>query len=1793
MPVPAELQQRIDAYVKRVRSFIANKPAAAREEVINGLREHIHEALNRAGPSPSLADLEKIIGEMDPPESYAEADPSADPPRTHATTARASSNRWFALGLAFLALNGYGVWKFTRMPAATNNAAAIEQTDANTGQAPAPLRLISIEQTDMSATREASLLLHFNATPDMNMIYRFVRLSSPSSGEISYQAQSSVGSNSVMIQTAPVYDEKITCQVFTGLPATTNATPTDSDFVNEIALQMNMVLRRVEASSPSFEPSFIRVMFSASPDMRDLNKFVDVEPDIKFTVEPGYWWMPEVIVRGDFKPGRVYSVTLKEGLAAANGSSLAQTIKRSVQIPNRSAAVQIESPGRILSPQGALTVPIASVNLSSWTAALSPVFRNNLVELTRRERHWLYSYGGVTEDLTGTPLIFTNHFTMEMNAIQTKHLHVRDLSTEPLRGAYWLQIYTDKAAAEPRLMVITDLGLAVRAFDGGLLTWVNSISNASPVAQARITVFAKNNQPIGEGLSDERGLLQVSLPENSEPYLVVAEKDNDISLLCLEQMPVAQGEGLGGPEFLPPEGTEAAVFTERGVYRPGETVFMQALVRDATMKAPAAFPALFRIIRPDGRTFHDAPVMLNEFGSAHTVVVMPDFLPTGRYTIQLAMPGTFTSLGQTEIALEDFVPPQIRVDVASSTPRTNVSDNIHFDVQAMHLFGRAAGGLRVNGFTTVKAVPFAPTNWSGWKFGDDEKAFASIFSALGSQTLDAEGRARFHVEISHAWNPPASLAIVQEAVVMENGGRSVTGYGFTTLDPYPFYIGVRPDWEGIVRVGETQHVSIVDVAPDGAAFADARAHVIELHRATWNSVLRQNSMGRYTWDSERELTLVKEDTFNPGDTPRDWSFAVDAPGDYVLVVRYPASGAATRIAFSAASPGQDWIEWSREKPGHIELQPDKERYHAGETARVMVKAPFSGNALLTIESDRVRTSRLVTLEKNTAEIDVPIASDYFPNVYCTLTLLRPARAESVWSTHRAIGAVALSVSRPADALRVHVDAPATIQPQSSFETTVTVVDSDGNPATGEVTLMAVDEGICLLTEYETPDPNSIFSAQRRLAVNAFDVYSELMRIIDDEIEGASAAGGDMETGIRRRLNPIKANRFKPTALWHAPVKLDAQGAARIRLDVPEFTGALRLMAVAVNATQAGSVQSSVTVKRDVVAQSSLPRFLAPGDRSDASLFLLNESAHAQDIRVVVTSGGPLRVETPEFTASLIAGASTNIVIPLVAGPGIGKAHCRIEVQAGVSSYAETIELAVRPASGLRVASNSQAIEPGQTLTITAPTDWIPETIRFAGAVSARSSLKIARALDYVVQYPYGCLEQTVSGAFPLLYAPAWLATLPASATAVGDHGYIVSNAIIRVISMQLYDGGFGLWPFERQSDVYASLYGIHFLIEAQLAGYAVPDDALKNAMNWLRVRLDRSTITDADTPVWQNDMGERAWIAHVLALAGKPDAGWNSRLQEISPRLNFSAQAHVASALLRSGEPRAAVALMNSLGLPAPRERNAAVFFDSDIRDAALLMSAWMDVEPAHPSVLPLSYYIESRMQDGHWGNTHDNAMALLALGKQNARIRPEAKEYTGMITLPGGTQAALTHAEEYRWDAEYAGGAITISNAGPGTMFVWSRMEGVGTGTEAAAENGVSIRRETLSMNGEPLDATELNRGDMVIVRLTLDTLGRSLDQLVIEDLLPAGWEIENPMLATSQQFPWATERDDASRYREARDDRMLIFTGAFNGAREYYYAARAVTAGTFAQPAVTASGMYEPEIRAVSGGGVIRVAP
>ena len=529
---------------------------------------------------------------------------------------------------------------------------------------------------------------------------------------------------------------------------------------------------------------------------------------------------------------------------------------------------------------------------------------------------------------------------------------------------------------------------------------------------------------------------------------------------------------------------------------------------------------------------------------------------------------------------------------------------------------------------------------------------------------------------------------------------------------------------------------------------------------------------------------------------------------------------------------------------------------------------------------------------------------------------------------------------------------------------------------------------------------------------------------------------------------------------------------------------------------------------------------------------------------------------------------------------------------GEEAFEDSVELAVRPAAALATVTGSGSVQAGGAETITLPAAWFAGTERYELVFMGTPSLAFVGGLRYVLQYPYGCLEQTVSRCLPLLYVRDLAEWVDPELAAPGQVEHLLASGLARVCSMQTADGGFAAWPGYREDNPWLSAYATQLLVETKKSGFPVQKAPYEAALSYLRRQLDRPVVSGRLT----GGVSERralelkAYCVYVLAAAGEPAFSWMTRLGELREELSVSARAHLGAALVASGQGEESRALFDA-GLPSIAEgRETGGHLRSMSRDVALLLSALIDVSPESAQVAALASRLDGLRVDGRWGTTQENALALVAMGKYARLLGAHPNDYVATVQVAGREPMVFSHEERRRVSGDLGGKEVTVAVSGKGTLHCFWLAEGVPASGEVEEEDrGLEVRRRFLDRGGKALGDKALALGDTVVVEISV-LAEREVENVVVLDLLPAGFEIENPRLATSDGRVKLRSTLSPDRV-EMRDDRMLLFA---RGPREkgvYYYVIRAVSAGRFRVPAVQGSCMYDPGIVSTNGAGWIEV--
>ncbi len=1530
--------------------------------------------------------------------------------------------------------------------------------------------------------------------------------------------------------------------------------------VVSLSLPERFSLTGVETQQPTFGDGHVELSFSSPPDLRSVPPALEILPPVKASIGQGDWWRRQnVRISGDFVPGTKYTLRLGAGLKGINGQELGEATDIPVLLPQRDPGLRFaHGDSSILHAAGSRRVRVDTENEGQLSLQLRRVHDNNLLAFLSRQNRDLYWEREAPNQNLDKP-IWTN--TLSLNGSGPVDIDLSEALAVAGHGVYQLQVSGKNSEQQiERLFLVSDLGLlARRQGSDELLVWAVGLSDSAAVADAELQVWSSTRQLLGEGRSDAQGMARLklrALDKEEEVFAVVARKQGRLGVLALVTESPFPGEDVGRAYL--ENGSEAYVFSDRGIYRPNETLRARAIVRGPGGLLPSAHPVQWTLRSAAGLKVWSARATLSDVGTALADIPLGNEWPNGNYNLTLSLPGDDApAMGSTSIFIESFVPPQVVVEASTLGGGVFVGPQFDVDLQARLLYGAAAADHPAEAVVTISPETFRSSEHPDFVFSDVRKSsFSSISRPLGQGQTDAEGRGRFTVRVPDELDPPSALRAVVGVSVREFSGRAATAFVSRRVDLRPYYLGLR------LR-GENSGTIVVDVlalSPDGSVRDTSAELELQLDRVEWQSGYRRDDNGRHTWVSEEIAIQEAAQTLKLEKGRASLVLKGAADAQYRVSVKDAADKVSASQRVYTGSAGAD-----PERGDRVNLVFDKETVSAGDAVTLRLRAPFAGRALITVEAERLLHSEVVELSGREQSIPLVVPETKHPNLWVRAVVLRPIPGGGAQPVLRADGATVLRMDVSKQQAELRLEAAAQLRPAANAK-----IILRGEPG-AEVTLAGVDEGILLLTRFATPDPHRWFSALRRVLSRQWDMYDLLMPELGSvEQAGDPAMGGGSDVMMANRMNPIDAKRFKPLAWWSGAQRFPESGVLELQVPLPEFSGEIRWMAVQVSPTKLGFAEARSSVGRDVVTQQSLPLFLAPGDRAQWTLRVHNRGDKGSDVNITLKTTGPAEASLGGVqTLSLAPGEVKLLTGEVVANRDAGVATCVAEFSCNGETWSDEIEIAVRPVEAWTALAERHLLAPGATLSFPAREGWFAANAKRSLRVSAMPAMQASGAVEYLLRYPYGCVEQTTSAAFPGLVMPEL------AATSVRGAKEVVNDGIFALWGKQRSNGGFGYWGSNDEASAEGSFHALEFLLEAKKAGYTVDEQRLRAALDWTRGWLNRGR--------WRLDEQGRvdnrnlASAALVLAKAGELDAGWAQRLVERREDLFGGARIVAADALTEAGHRPLALDMLR--GMTAVSD---SVGWYSRTADTANLLRVLLKTDPTDGRIAALvESVLKSQQRSGRWGSTYENAAVVRALAAY-ARAFPGPAEAPSFQWNGGKLpqQLAMSDVGE-------------LTNLGKRPLYVEELQAGIPL-QAPEMDNAFRVERRLLRADGSLVDGP-VSSGEIVMLHLHLRGLPRAVDYAVIDQRLPAGLE---PLPPARQANPRSVTGNEppvtglSPRHLEVRDDRILVFPNVLgSGEAHVLLLTRAVSPGSYVFPAAFVQDMYHEEFAARGEEGRIEV--
>ncbi len=1489
--------------------------------------------------------------------------------------------------------------------------------------------------------------------------------------------------------------------------------------------------------------------------------------------------------------GKRYALTFREGLPSASGEELAKDTEVTLYVRDRKPAIRFSGRAYVLPKTDSAGIPIETVNLAEVELTLLRVSDRNLVRaiqsnyFARSLDSWQAEY--FSQEVAEQVWSGIGTVGMELNRDVTTRLPLDAVLGGLGAGIYALQaaakgqdLYEYPAATQ--WFVISDLGLTTMSGTDGLHVFVRALSDATARPGLTATLISQANAVLGTVQTDADGYAHFAAGLTSgrggaTPALVTVEDAaGDIAFLSLSDPEFDLSDrGVAGREAAPP--IDVFLTTDRGAYRAGEVVHATALARDPRASALADMPLSARLLRPDGVEYARALSDGQAAGGHVFDLPIAGSAPRGTWRLEVFADANAPALAAQTFLVEDFLPERIDFELALPALPLAFGQSPELTIAARYLFGAPGAGLTIEGDLRLSAARSLDA-FPGYSFGRYDEPFSPYSDSIGYGETDETGAATLVVALPDITPPPQPLTVRFAVRVAEGSGRPVERRISSVIMPQTPVLGIMPLFDGVVTEGTEAGFRVQAVGPDQKATA-AEVHWTlnrVTHRYQWYALY-----GSWNWEVTTSREVVAEGDLS---LPTSGAVEVSAPvawGNYELLVEtkggdYSASSVEFYAGWYAAAD-------AAATPDTLELSLDKPAYRPGETATLRIVPRAAGVAMISVLSNRLIAMKAVPVSAGENLITLDVTDEWGAGAYVAASVVKPLAGAADRTPVRALGLAYAGVDPGARRLAAAFEMPPEADPRGPLPV-VLKVEGVAAGETAFVTIAAVDLGILNLTAFASPDPDGHYFGQRKLGVGIRDIYG---RLIDGQngALGAVRSGGDGSSGAKLLAPPPTEELL---AYFSGPLEVGADGYARTEFQLPSFNGTVRLMAVVWSGSGIGQAEADVLVRDPVVATASVPRFMAPGDESR----LLLEIVHA--------TGPSGRVGVEVSSATFLLPAEMESAVTLA---DLGKAVLSIPLRAPDAEGLGTIRIALTTPDGkqlvkdlvIPVQVNDPETSTQYRLTLAAGDTFTLDSAVFAGMVpgSGRATLAvgpIARfdapgllaALD---RYPYGCTEQITSKALPLLYFDEIATAMGRDSPGDVPVAERIDQAIARVLLNQSASGSFGLW-YPDSGDFWLDAYVTDFLSRARARGHKVPDAAFGAALDNLRNQVNYS-------PDFDTGGGDLAYALMVLAREGAAVMGDLRYYADVKGEAFTTpiGAAQLGAALASYGDQTRADAMFaraaRLLGATGAADEGQLwrADYGSTRRDAAAVLALGTEAGSTAIPVEALGRAVDQGAAS-RYRSTQEATWTLLAshalidrTGADGFTVNGEPVEGPLVRVLSDGAGSA----------------PLAVRNGSASATDLTLTTFGVPDVPEPAGGNGYTITRRYFTLEGAAVEAASVPQGTRLMTVLEVTPHSDANARLLIDDPLPAGFEIDNPNLIRGGDiaaFDWL-ETVDYPRMTEFRQDRFLAAVDwAEKQPFRLAYIVRAVSPGRFRHPAASVEDMYRPDFRAWTDSGQVTVA-
>ena len=1586
----------------------------------------------------------------------------------------------------------------------------------------------------------------------------------------------------------------------------------DEDSYDETEIrEAKKVLSKMEvlriSDSKDKEKNSSGIVIECSKEIQDKfdgTPYIKIEPNISFTVSKVQQYL---VVTGDFDPKQVYKVKVLSGIKAIDGSVSTEEKSAEILFDQKKPKLMFTNDGIILPSVNEKKIYIRSLNVTKIKLIVRKIYENNTTYFLqnfnfKKNGNFWGNINNVGDELYNVVFDIENEIdtwvqsAIDLTGILDSNGFYQVIASFDEEGTTYKfpnmskwsrRNYIEDNGNVEKTILLTDIGIVAEKDSEGYNVNVLDIVNNKVLKDAKVYLMSRNNQVLEEKISDENGT--VKFEEHKNSFYVLVDSEESKSILVLDNALSTNGFAVDGA--FASNGIRGYIYTERGVYRPGDPIYVSIIARNGDEALKSKQPVKITVYDPTGIKMIENDVIKNGKNGFYTYTFKTDVSArTGIWKLEATIGDEKFN---KDISIETIVPNRIKVNL-------NIPESVKYDnnitdwtISANYLFGEPTKDLEYGVSFDIREEPINFEKFKDYAFDIPSKYSYYATKHLNGK-LDDKGYANIVPKFDDLKFGSVNLVADVSGRVTDDGGRNVITKKFVKLKKFDTYIGIEKT-STYKKPGSKLDLKVICVTEDGENLVAGKKLKYRIYGNNYYWWWDYSDYDRFirSFKSDKNTKLLEIGEVETLDVP----VLIDKELPMAEYIYVEIEDEETKQLAGVNLLSSEWVDSSiTKKVDTLNIVADKKQYNVGDTAELKYKGTLNSKAIITIEkAGKIINQFIRDVNKKEMTESIQITKEMAPNAYVYISLLQDYKTKENDRPLRLYGIIPLSVVDEDTKIDMQIDMPEQIRPNEKF--TVKIKNTKNKQF--DFTVAVVDEGLLDTTAFKTPKPWEHFFQKLAAKVSIYDNYSEIIDRPYGDINQILKVGGDEaladEMARRKRLKELgleEAERFKPVAMFKGVLSSDENGEASVDFEMPNYMGQVRAMVIAAKDNSYGSAEKNMIVKAPIIVEPTLPRSMKVGDKLNipVSIFALEEGL--ENVEVYYTFKG----NTKKKNLKLSKGDKEIVYFEEEIGNEVGNEKITIGAKSNLYDYEETVGIAINSNNAPIEISENEELKGQKEAIFTQDLEYVKGTVTSILTISNKMMLGLDKRLKYLIRYPYGCAEQTTSSVFPQLFIEK-LSTIKDY-----DKTEIVNNinaGISRLQLFQLSDGSFSYWPGDNQTSDYATNYIGHFLVSAKKNGYYIPDSMYDAWLDYTSKKVRGKSIGS------DYDVNWKCYALYLLALAGKENVSEMNYMNENHlNNMHLTDKMYLAAAYKLAGEESAARNIASKINLSSVKKMFDDIYsrdryyynysYGSKLREIAVYLDCYYTIygkrdDEAFDEIL-------TSMRNKSWYSTQTTAYSLIALSNI---ISDEIKdEIKGVVEIDGEKTEYKTESQ-HRMIIKEGAKEIKVIPETSGMTYVNYYWEGVPVNAEVEDySDGFSIMRKYYDDEGNEFEASEVKSGKTFWLEVQVKPTKRNTDtieNIALTQVLPSGWEIENTRLTDTKLPKWIEAKSEATTisYTDYRDDRVMWFFNHYSSDKEYSFFVKinAVTKGEYDFPGTTLEAMYDNNYKAFKKGGKVKV--